>query len=56
MDYLLKSYMDTGLLEYMELWGSEEDHQLRQYFAECARLDNCRQNYPPPGLDREACD
>jgi len=32
----------------MELWGSEEDQQLRQYFA--------RQSSPPPGFDREACD
>ena len=55
MDYLLKTYMNTGLLEYFELLGSEEDLKLRQYFAECARMESGG----GPILrasEREACD
>ena len=55
MDYLLKTYMNTGLLEYFELLGSEEDLKLRQYFTECANMENC--GGPSPRESRqEACD
>ena len=55
MDYLLKTYMNTGLLEYFELLGSEEDLKLRQYFAECANMENCGGPILR-GLEQEACD
>ena len=55
MDYLLKTYMNTGLLEYFELLGSEEDLKLRQYFAECAKMEGKRSPVPH-GFEREACD
>jgi len=54
MDYLLKTYMTMGSLEYLELLGSEEDLKLRQYFALCAKMeDNAGVSH---GYDREACD
>ena len=54
MDYLLKTYMNMGSLEYLELLGSEEDLKLRQYFALCVKMES--NATIPHGFERESCD
>jgi len=54
MDYLLKTYMTMGSLEYLELLGSEKDLKLRQYFALCAKMEDSTGH--SHGYEREACD